>query len=64
MLNNKDALITKTLAELGLRKEPELTPEQEEMLQRAKNPDDFFLDDVEKLSIAPKDRHHTTLVVR
>ena len=48
-MNNKDALITKTLAELGLRKEPELTPEQEEMLQRAKNPDDFFLDDVERL---------------
>lgn len=48
-MNNKDAVITKVLADLGLRDEQELTPEQEQDLRRAINPEDTFLDDVEKL---------------
>lgn len=48
-MNNKDAAIIKALSELGLRSEPKLTPEQEQDLKRAINPDDTFLDDVEKL---------------
>jgi len=48
-MNKKDAATIKALAELGLRKEPELTDDQLEMLKRAQNPEDFFLDDVEKL---------------
>lgn len=48
-MNKKDAEITKALAELGLRNEPELTPEQELDLRRAINPEDTFLDDVERL---------------
>jgi hypothetical protein len=48
-MNNKDAIIIKALAELGLRKEPELNDAELEMLKRAQNPEDFFLDDVEKL---------------
>jgi len=45
----KDLEVIKALAELGLRKEPELDSDQLEMLKRAQNPEDFFLDDVEKL---------------
>ena len=52
-MNKKDAEVIKALAELGLHDE-ELTPEQEEMLRRATHPDEFFLDDVEKL-FTPKD---------
>lgn len=44
-----DTVIIKVLAELNLRKEPELTSEQEEMLKRAQNPEALFLDDVENL---------------
>lgn len=48
-MNKKDAEIIKVLSELGLRKDPELTPEQEQDLKRAINPENTFLDDVEKL---------------
>lgn len=47
-MNSKDAKIIKALAELGLRNQ-ELTSEQEEMFQRVKNPEAFFLDDIKKL---------------
>ena len=49
MMNKKDAEVIKVLADLGLRKEPELTDDQLEMLKRAQHPEAFFLDDVEKL---------------
>lgn len=46
---SKDFKIIKALEELGLRKEKELTADELEMFQRAVNPEDFFLNDVEKL---------------
>lgn len=51
-MDPKDAKIIKALTELGLR-DQELTPEQEEIFQRAKNPEAFFLDDVKKLFEEP-----------
>lgn len=48
-MNKKDCAIEKVLAELGLRDEPELTPEQEEMLQRALDPEKEYLHQVKKL---------------
>ena len=46
---NKDAAVIATLAELGLREEKPLDDDELEMLQRALNPDDFWLDDVENI---------------
>lgn len=46
---DKDAATIKVLAELGLREEEPLDDDELEILQRALNPDDFWLDDVEKL---------------
>lgn len=37
---NKDAHVQKIMAELGLRDEPELSPEQEEILRTALDPDE------------------------
>ncbi len=37
---NRDAHVQKILAELGLKDEPELTPEQEEVLRTALDPDE------------------------
>ena len=48
-MNKKDAAITKILSDVGCEEEPELTPEQEEMLQRALNSEKDFLDSVEEL---------------
>ena len=45
----KDAAVIKALTQAGLRDEPELSPEQEELLQRALDPEKQFLHDVEKL---------------
>lgn len=46
---SKDASIIKVLADIGLRKEPTLTDEQEEMFQRVVDPDKFFEIDAERL---------------
>ena len=46
---NKDHAIIKALADINLRPEPELTPEQEDMLRLALNPEEQFLNDVERI---------------
>lgn len=46
---SKDAAVIKALTQAGLRDEQELTPEQEEMLKRALDPEEQFLHDVEQL---------------
>ena len=46
---NNDSIIIKTLTDLELRDSPTLTPEQEEMLRLALNPEEQFLTNVEKL---------------
>jgi len=48
-MNKKDCAVEKVLAELGLRNEPELTAEQEEMLKRALDPEQEYLYQVKKL---------------
>lgn len=51
---DKDSAIIKALSDAGLRKEPELTPDQEEMLRIALDPELQFLDDVERLFTSDK----------
>lgn len=41
-MNSKDAAVIKSLAELGLRKEEPLTPEQEQLLKQALDPQEQF----------------------
>lgn len=54
-MNEKDAATIKALAELGLRKEIPLTPEQELLLKRATDPEEDFYSNIEKLfPIKPK----------
>ena len=48
-MDKKDSAVIKALAELGLRKEKELSPEEEEALKRALDPEEQFLDDVQRL---------------
>jgi len=48
-MNKKDATVIKVLADLELRDPPELDPEQERLLQLALDPEEKFLDDVERL---------------
>ena len=48
-MENKDAHVQKILAELGLKQEPELTPEQEELFRIALDPEEQFLHNVKKL---------------
>lgn len=48
-MSKKDAAITKALTDLGLRKEPELTPDQEEQLKNALDPELQYLQDIEDL---------------
>lgn len=48
-MSTKDATVIKVLADLELRDPPELDPEQERLLQLALDPDEQFLDDVERL---------------
>lgn len=43
---SKDANVIKALAELGLRKEVELTPDQEEILKTALDPEEQELQDM------------------
>ena len=45
----KDAAVIKALAELGLRQEVPLTPEQEDMLRRALDPYEQYLEDIVKV---------------
>lgn len=52
----KDAAVIKALALAGLHKEQQLSPEQEEMLRRALDPEEQFLHDVEKLFSSPKEQ--------
>ena len=48
-MNEKDAAVIKALAELGLHKEVPLTPEQENLLKRALDPEEEFLSQVEQI---------------
>ena len=52
-MKEKDAAVIKVLADIGAIDEPELTPDQEELLKRALDPDEQFLHDVEKLFKKP-----------
>lgn len=55
-MNDKDAAVIKALTQAGLRDDPQLSPEQEEMLKRALDPEEQFLHDVERLfNKTPKD---------
>jgi len=48
-MNKHDAAVIKVLSDIRVTKEPELSKEQEEMLQRALDPEKEFLYSVEKL---------------
>lgn len=48
-MNEKDAKVIKALADLGLHPEATLSPEEEDMLRKAMDPHEQFLDDVEAL---------------
>lgn len=48
-MNDKDAAVIKTLAELGLHKEPSLTREQEKWFKRAVDPEEEFLHQVQQI---------------
>ena len=48
-MSKKDAAVNKALAELGLVDDPVLTPEQEEQLARALDPELQRLKDIEDL---------------
>lgn len=48
-MNEKDFKIIKALADLELHKEQPLTPEQEQLLKQALDPEEKFLSDVEKI---------------
>lgn len=52
-MSKKDAAITKALADLGLRNEPELSPNEEEKLKNALDPELQYLQDVEDLFTSP-----------
>lgn len=48
-MENKDAAIIKALTQAGARDERPLTPEEEEILQRALDPEKQYLHDIERL---------------
>ncbi len=48
-MNKHDAAVIKVLSDIGSSKEPKLSDEQENMLQRALDPEKEFLYSVEKL---------------
>lgn len=48
-MNEKEAAVIKALAELGLHKEPTLTPDQENMLKRALDPEEEFFHQVKQI---------------
>lgn len=54
-MNKKEAAIINILAGMGVSKEPELTPAQEEILNKAMNntEQDNFIDDVHRLFVPP-----------
>lgn len=47
-MQDKDAAVIAILTELGLRKEPELTADQEQLWKQAMNPDEQLLADMKK----------------
>lgn len=49
----KDAAVIKALTQAGIRPEQELTPEQEEILQRALDPEKQYFYDIEQLFSKP-----------
>lgn len=48
-MDKQEAAVIKVLNDIGVREEPQLSPEQEEMLARALDPEKDFMDRVEKL---------------
>lgn len=48
-MSKQDAAVTKVLVDLGLRKEPELTPSEEDQLTNALDPELQYLQDIEDL---------------
>lgn len=50
-MKEKDAAVIKVLADIGAIDEPELTPEQEELLKRALDPEEQFLHDIKRLYV-------------
>ncbi len=48
-MNKHEAKVIKALADLNIGEQPSLTPEQEDMLARALDPEKEFLHSVEKL---------------
>lgn len=48
-MNEKDAAVIKALAELGLRQEQSLSPEQELLLKRAVDPEEEFYAQVQQI---------------
>jgi len=48
-MNKKDASIIKVLSDIGCKEPVELSPEQEELLQRALDPEKEFLDTIERI---------------
>ncbi len=52
-MKDKDADVIKILNDIGYTEEPELSPEQEEQLARARDPEKQFLHDVENLFNKP-----------
>lgn len=54
-MSEKDAAVIKALELANLRDERELTPDEEDILKRALDPDEQFFHDVEKL-FTPKEQ--------
>lgn len=48
-MNEKDAAVIKVLAELGLKDQPQLTPEEEELLQVALDPEEMRLYNIKQI---------------
>lgn len=48
-MGKKDAVVIKVLADVGLSKDTQLSPEQEEILRRAIDPEEQFMYDIEQL---------------
>ena len=48
-MNSKDAHVIKILADLDLKESPPLSPEEEQLLQQALDPELDFLNQVETL---------------
>ena len=48
-MNKEDAAVIKVLSELGFTNDDPLTPEQEQLLKLALDPEEKFLDDVKHL---------------